>query len=128
MTAVDVNDLIGKPWRLGARGPDAFDCWGLTREVLQRMRPDKPLPDWTRDGMTRDRQRSLMAGEIPAWCEPAYGFPHGSLLFSERAAHIAIVVDGWALTAVRHGGGVVAMRAPQFATLFPDVRVYTWRG
>lgn len=24
-----IESLIGKPWRLGARGPEAFDCYGL---------------------------------------------------------------------------------------------------
>lgn len=24
-----VNETIGSPWKLGARGPKAFDCWGL---------------------------------------------------------------------------------------------------
>lgn len=27
-------DLIGLPYRLGAQGPDAFDCWGLVRFVF----------------------------------------------------------------------------------------------
>lgn len=26
---------LGKPWRIGADGPDAFDCWGLVRAVLR---------------------------------------------------------------------------------------------
>ena len=30
-------DLIGKPFRFAARGPDAFDCWGILQCVLQRM-------------------------------------------------------------------------------------------
>ena len=25
---------IGKPWRLGAVGPDEFDCWGLLRHAF----------------------------------------------------------------------------------------------
>ena len=25
------EDLIGRPWVAGGRGPDAFDCWGLVR-------------------------------------------------------------------------------------------------
>ena len=25
------EDLIGRPWQAGGRGPDAFDCWGLVR-------------------------------------------------------------------------------------------------
>lgn len=28
-------DLIGKPWEPGARGPDAFDCWGLVYFVYK---------------------------------------------------------------------------------------------
>jgi len=26
-----VGDLIGKPYAIGGRGPDSFDCWGLVR-------------------------------------------------------------------------------------------------
>lgn len=26
---------IGKPWRSGADGPNAYDCWGLVRAVLR---------------------------------------------------------------------------------------------
>jgi len=25
------EELIGRPWQAGGRGPDAFDCWGLVR-------------------------------------------------------------------------------------------------
>ena len=123
----DVNDLIGRPWRLGGRGPDAYDCWGLVREVLQRMRPGLPLPDWASDTMTRERQREIMAGAFPVFCEPTDELVHGVLLLSHRAAHIAVVVDRWALTA-RRFTGVVAMRAPAYAAQFPDLRPYTWRA
>lgn len=36
--------LIGKPYRLGARGPDAFDCWGLL-QFCWRMRLGLDVPD-----------------------------------------------------------------------------------
>lgn len=29
--------LIGKPYRRGAAGPDAFDCWGLVRYVFAQQ-------------------------------------------------------------------------------------------
>lgn len=35
MTAEQVIPLIGKPWVSGARGPDAFDCWGLIYYVYR---------------------------------------------------------------------------------------------
>lgn len=37
-----LNDLIGKPFVNGGRGPDGFDCYGLAREVMRRF--DQPLP------------------------------------------------------------------------------------
>ena len=42
-----VSALIGKPWRSGARGPDAFDCWGLLAWVYLQQRGIvlNPLPD-----------------------------------------------------------------------------------
>lgn len=39
------NDLIGKPFMDGGRGPDGFDCWGLVKEVYKRHGIE--LPDYT---------------------------------------------------------------------------------
>lgn len=33
MHANQVNGYIGKRWRLGARGPDEYDCWGLLLQL-----------------------------------------------------------------------------------------------
>lgn len=30
------QSLLGKPWVSGARGPEAFDCWGLLFDVYQK--------------------------------------------------------------------------------------------
>ena len=37
MVPESYDDLIGKPWALGATGPDSYDCFGLACEVLERM-------------------------------------------------------------------------------------------
>ena len=34
---LDVNDLLGKPYKAHARGPDSFDCYGLVIEVEKRL-------------------------------------------------------------------------------------------
>ena len=43
------TDLIGLPWRYGADGPDAFDCWGFVRfvqrEMFHRELPVVPVPE-----------------------------------------------------------------------------------
>jgi cell wall-associated NlpC family hydrolase len=41
---LNFNDLIGKPFKDGGRGPDVYDCWGLTREIFKRYGYD--LPDY----------------------------------------------------------------------------------
>lgn len=35
--AAFVNALIGRPYRVGAQGPDTFDCWSLTRHVQSQL-------------------------------------------------------------------------------------------
>ena len=37
-----LDDLIGKPYKEGARGPGAFDCWGLVLEVAARAGIELP--------------------------------------------------------------------------------------
>lgn len=37
-------NLIGKPFKDGARGPDAFDCWGLVMVALRHYGYE--LPDY----------------------------------------------------------------------------------
>ena len=42
-----ITDLIGLPYRRGARGPDAYDCYGLCIEVSKRAGieiPEIPTP------------------------------------------------------------------------------------
>ena len=39
---MELNDLIGRPYKEGARGPVAFDCWGLVLEVSKRAGIELP--------------------------------------------------------------------------------------
>ena len=34
---LDINDLLGKPYKAHGRGPDSFDCYGLVIEVEKRL-------------------------------------------------------------------------------------------
>ena len=36
MMSKSIADLVGKPFRYGARGPDAYDCYGLCKEIYRR--------------------------------------------------------------------------------------------
>ena len=68
-------DLIGKPWILFGRGPDAYDCWGIVEEGFRRFGIE--VPDMGRgdnlheagDYFIRrafaDGQKRVMTGESP---------------------------------------------------------------
>lgn len=43
MNASWVTNYLGKPWENGARGPNAFDCWGLVYDVYKNVL-NKQLP------------------------------------------------------------------------------------
>lgn len=43
--AAILGELIGKPYRERARGPEAFDCWGLVAYARPRIFGGPVLPD-----------------------------------------------------------------------------------
>ena len=59
---VDLNDLIGKPFQRGARGPDKYDCQSLTAEVFRRFGipfPDVDISGLSLEGMIATFNREL---------------------------------------------------------------------
>ena len=36
-TNMILSDLVGKPYRSGAHGPDEFDCWGLVVYIYREL-------------------------------------------------------------------------------------------
>lgn len=90
------SDYIGKPWELGAEGPNAFDCWGLARWVQERVY-GRELPqlriaqtDKTRLRVLLDLMRNTGWVNLPDWQE----MQDGDLLRMEgpAGAHIGVVV------------------------------------
>ena len=41
---VNYEDLVGKPFAYGGRGPDEYDCYGLLSEMYRRI--GKEIPDY----------------------------------------------------------------------------------
>lgn len=42
IATLDYADLIGKRFEYGGRGPDCYDCYGLVKELLNRLGQDVP--------------------------------------------------------------------------------------
>lgn len=105
-------DLIGLPWVAGARGPQAYDCWGLflavQREHFHRELPEIPVDAQdlraVLDAFTTHPERQRWLGV----CLPESG--DAVLMRQSRyPVHIGVWLDidgGGVLHAVRHAGVV----------------------
>lgn len=59
---VDTNDLIGKKFERGARGPEKYDCHGLAIEVFRRFGID--FPDKDIAGMAAEAVTTMLNEEL----------------------------------------------------------------
>lgn len=59
------DDLIGKAFKDGGRGPDVYDCWGLVLEVWRRFGVE--LPDYRISAFEEAVIDSQIRAERPKW-------------------------------------------------------------
>ena len=123
---IDTTDLIGKPFRRGAKGPNAFDCWSLVVTLAERA--GRVLPaDWCDRDLTRPEVRALMADEAPARTVLLDAPAEGAIAYSRRRGHVGYVLNGRVLHAAR-GAGVVASSFALWRLAYPDGTWHAWRG
>lgn len=65
-----IERYVGLPYRLGAGGPDAYDCWGLTCELVRPRLPD--YWDHTSSFMQVAREFTKNAGDARHWEEAQF--------------------------------------------------------
>jgi len=76
-----IEERLGTPYRMGATGPNRFDCSGFVWSVFQQAGI----------GFERSAARSLWAEFAPAAAGEEYKF--GTLVFFRNLHHIGIVAD-----------------------------------
>ena len=125
VAAAELTKLIGLPWIAGARGPAAYDCWGLFLAV-QRDHFGRELPEIPVDAL--DLRAVLDAftahPERQRWQTVSQPQEGDAVLMrqSRYPVHIGVWLDidgGGVLHAVRHAGVV-------FQTL-PALEAHGWR-
>lgn len=111
MTATrDVTDLMALPFQRGGRGVDGIDCLGLTLAVLERIGIPAPDPWHSVHEAWRKGDLDAATGFGPGWrrIEVAeIGLDGDVLLFDVwgcRAAHVAVLFDGYVLHATAEVG------------------------
>lgn len=127
------NAYIGLPYREGARGPDAYDCYGLVAAVF-RAAHGVELPDWCAVGTgPQGASRAIsaaLAGEVAGGRSIRVAEPGdwdiavvGSQL---RPHHVGVVVDGGVLHAAKAFGSVWHPMT-RFKMIYPHVEFYQWQ-
>lgn len=99
-----VGDLVGRPFERGARGPHAFDCWGLVLEVRRRMHLPLP-PDYAGADLPRLKVLELFRNaRPPGWarCE----MRTGAVVIVPGACHAGILLGARVLHTQPHSGAV----------------------
>ena len=86
---MEVADLIGKPYRLGGRGPDDYDCAGLAIALQSRQGRAVAIPDSPQE--KEDRVAAMLRILRSGWLEiPA---PQVGCLVFLRQAHVGTMID-----------------------------------
>jgi cell wall-associated NlpC family hydrolase len=100
----------GAPWAAGATGPDAFDCWGLVRDV-QRAVFGRDLPHIVVGEEPPPQQwRTIRAlVQASAWrrIEQLTARTHGDVLFclgADGLPHVGVLVDRQRVLHTYRGG------------------------
>ena len=126
-------DLIGVPFRFGARGPDEYDCFGLTKEVLRRQGIEW---DWDIDAdeLTEPVRAAISGAFTDGPWKPTGDYKPGCVVLMGGNGlwrHIAPVVtdDGDLLHLSASTCGAILVR-PSKLRLYGFMRqqAYQWRG
>lgn len=118
-----LSAFVGKPWHPAANGPDAFDCWGLTRAASLALF-DRALPDLPENWQVCD------VVEAPGgWIELDAPEPGAVVALGNYAGAIKHVCLSLGDQRVLNTGRVVGAHIGSLATLrniYPTVRFYKW--
>lgn len=84
-------DLIGKPFAIGARGPDKFDCYGLVGELYKRL--GMMIPE-VRSPEEQERMSKQLFDTSQLWTPCEVGM--GSVLtfrIGRYVSHVGMIVS-----------------------------------
>lgn len=69
---LNYSDLIGKPFEQDGRGPQSYDCYGLTKEIFNRY--GKQIDEYWCCVENKEKINAIYRGAVSGskWCEVDY--------------------------------------------------------
>ena len=133
MQALDFTDLIGRPFKYGARGPMEFDCYGLLIEVQRRI--GNHISDYPSSEQGPENASAIVLGLAEEWEPTARPEVGCGVVFrvacsaETSASHVgAVISDDVFLHTMERTGGVVAERLSHPAWAKRITGFYRWKG
>lgn len=129
---MNLDDYIGLPYREGARGPDAFDCYGIVAAFYRAVRGIE-LPDFYADapgaGSASRAISAALRGEVDGGnavpvTEPA-DYDIAIVGSNRNLHHVGVYVDGGILHATRKMGSAW-QPLPRFLYTYPHTEFVRW--
>ena len=118
---IDVNDLIGRRYELGARGPERYDCWGLLVEIFRRA--GVTLPEFDARELSRQDIVRLMREEAQDIVRPTKHPEDLTIAYDLKRGHVGVVLHGRIVHA--HGKlGVMSSPRELFRMEYPDTEFF----
>jgi cell wall-associated NlpC family hydrolase len=117
------SDLLGKPWRKDARGPEAYDCVGLMLEVERRIGRD--IPQYA----SEVSELALALGACERVAHESCALPGDAILLTSIHPrwHIGVVCGGGYMLHSREGAGVLRERYNSFPWQARIEGFYRWK-
>jgi cell wall-associated NlpC family hydrolase len=122
--------FVGRPFAAGANGPDAFDCWGLTRAAaLAVFGLDFPACVYAPQDVPH--AAPVAAGYLRAhwWHELATASPGAVLAlcgYDGGVQHVALCVSSSRVLHISPRGVSAVIPLARIAVAYPVARFYAW--
>jgi len=128
---MNVNAYVGLPYQEGARGPGAFDCYGIVAAVFKErgiVLPDfyqaEPGPMWAARAIEASVKGEVLGGRAERIADPE-DYAIAVVRGFSKAHHVGVVVAGGVLHASR-GLGSIWQSMSSFKMLHGEVEFYRW--
>ena len=125
-----IKRMLGKPFKLGARGPDAYDCWGVVEQMFLALNKPSPGEWWIEESTSMSNYMDMIADEIDGgpWKLVSAPEPGDVLALSvhQRIHHVAAMTPYGALHADKPLGAVLMSIDRLRQMGYQKIEAYRW--
>lgn len=125
-----INHLVGMPFEWGARGPTAYDCWGLVAEVSRLAK--RPIPgNWSAEDVAAASRIMTAQIALPSWslvCGDPEPFDVVAMSTHRVIHHVGVATPFGILTTTKELGAIHESENRLRQQGYQRLEYYRWVG